>query len=176
MSKQQTGTTLIFTLIILTVILFSSLAMYRSSESNTVVAGNIAFKQSATASGDIGVTLSIDTLTAVDDPETTVVNQYYAVQQPTDNYGIPTTVDWDQVPSTMIGNNQVQHVIERLCTGALPIADTSSQCYTAGAAQISSKKIGSTALANNAIFFRVTVRVTGPKNTMSFIQSILRQS
>ena len=174
--KQQKGSTLMFSLVILTVILMATLAMYRASETTTSIAGNIAFKQAASSSGDIGVTESIATILGLVNAEVTLANRYYAVQQPVDNFGIPSTVDWAQVASTQVGNNNVQTVIERLCSGALPIIDSSTQCYTASADSANSKKVGSSFASSNAIYYRVTVRITGPKNTLSFIQAILRRS
>lgn len=173
---RQEGSVLVFSLIVLGALFISTLAMYRSTETTTIVAGNISFKQAASTTGDIGVNWSVSAMQAVGDSNVTVANQYYAVQQPIDGNGLPTTVDWAQVASQQVGNYTIQYVIERLCTGTLPISDPQTACYQKQTSQNGSKKVGAQAYVSHSMFYRVTVRVSGPKNTTSFIQAILQET
>lgn len=170
---RQQGTVMVIILIILAVLVVSSLAFVTSTQSTTMVAGNIAFKDSASAVGDIGVELAMTALSGIGNQETNVPNQYYATQQPVDNNGIPTTVNWDNVPTTNFQNYAVQYVVERLCTGTLPIADTERSCNSGENLSGTSKKVGGSQYSSTIMYYRVTARVIGPKNSTSFIQAIL---
>ncbi len=57
--RSQRGVILIITLIVLVAMTLASIAMVRSVDTSTVIAGNLAFKQSATASGDAGLEAAI---------------------------------------------------------------------------------------------------------------------
>jgi Tfp pilus assembly protein PilX len=62
-TKQQ-GMVLFFALIALVVMSLAAVALIRSVDTNTMIAGNLGFKQSATVSADSGVETAIDWLGA----------------------------------------------------------------------------------------------------------------
>jgi len=175
MLKKEQGSALLIVLIILSILIVSSLSLVTSTQSTTVVAGNIAFKSGASSIADIGVAQAITTLTGITNLEVAVPNQYFPTQQPVDINGIPTTVTWSSVPTITVQNYSLQFVIDRLCIGTTPIANISTSCTTALASQASSKKVGGAAFNVPLVFFRVTALVTGPKNSTSYIQAILQQ-
>jgi type IV pilus assembly protein PilX len=172
--KKQAGSSLIIVVIALTLLLIISIAYIRSSNVASLVAGNFAFKTAATQAADIGIEQAFNALKSLTSPDTSIANQYYATAQAVDNNGLPSNVNWAQVPSSTFQLYKVQYILERLCTGNLPVANVSTQCALASPPDNGSNKIGTPTYKNTAeIYYRVTVRVTGPKNTLSFIQAIL---
>ena len=113
--------------------------------------------------------------------------RYYARVQPEDPDGAP-FIDWASgtIPVTTVNTSyQVQYVIERLCTAdtsipvALPVPATmdraADRCHTTTADPGASKKGGGTIQPDMpvAVMYRVTTRVTGPRNATSITQTIL---
>lgn len=62
--KQQRGISLIVVLIGLVIISFAAVALLRSTDTATLIAGNLGFKKTALASGDAGSEAAITWLTA----------------------------------------------------------------------------------------------------------------
>lgn len=62
--KKQTGISLIVVLIGLVIISFAAVALLRSTDTATLIAGNLGFKKSALASGDAGSEVAIAWLNA----------------------------------------------------------------------------------------------------------------
>lgn len=171
--KRQTGSSLVIVVILLVILMISALALVRSSETVGQVAGNIAFKQAATEAADVGVAAATNWLAAMANADAAVAGVYYATRQAVDAYGLP-TVDWTPVPASDVSTFRVQYVIERMCQGPLPVATPTSQCLTSQSNQDGSKKVGSPAYSGvAAVYYRVTVRVQGPRNSESFVQSLL---
>jgi hypothetical protein len=89
--------------------------------------------------------------------------------------GTATPIDWSSVPvaDTRAGN-AIRVVIDRLCTGATPIADPAASCFheasNDGASQSINKQVFTSV---TMVYYRVTVQVTGPRNTVSMVQAIL---
>lgn len=171
--KRQQGASLIIVVILLVILMISALALVRSSETVGAVAGNVAFKQAATEAGDVGIAASTTWLAALANAEAAVAGVYYATRQNVDGYGLP-VIDWSPVPQTSVNTFKVQYVVERLCQGPTPVANLTAQCLTTQNQQGGSKKMGSPSYSGNtAVYYRVTVRVKGPRNSESFVQSLL---
>jgi hypothetical protein len=97
---------------------------------------------------------------------------YYALQQTTDTSGVP-SVTWSDMATVTKGTYQYQYVVERMCTGALPVVDSSTNCTVKQTQSVSAKQIGAAQLNGvNGIYYRVTVHVTGPHQSESFIQAM----
>jgi Tfp pilus assembly protein PilX len=171
--RAQRGTSLIIVVILLVILMVSALALVRSSETAGAVAGNVAFKQAATDAADIGIASAASWLGALANADAAVAGVYYATQQNVDGYGLP-AVDWTPVPAATVNTFRVQYVVERLCQGPTPVANVTAQCLTNQSQQAGSKKVGSPSYSGTtAVFYRVTVRVRGPRNSESFVQSLL---
>lgn len=106
-----------------------------------------------------------------------------------DANGLP-PINWDNtgnIPITTIDGNDFQFVVERLCTAGVPVTlgspvkyndSTKARCALfKEEIKPPSKKIGVTSspaeLAN--VMYRVTVRVRGPRNTTTFVQSVIER-
>lgn len=194
--ERQQGVVLVVTLIVLVAMTLAGVALMRSVDTSTVIAGNLSFKQSATASGDAGVEQAITWLTANTGAleQDAAGNGYYATSQNAlDLTGNKTPgddrddLDWSSSGSAKAlakdnAGNQVTYVIHRMCDNAGPL--NGATCATAetvmgGSSQGSSRQMltyqpgawdGTVA---NRGFYRITARVTGPRNTTSFIQVVV---
>jgi Tfp pilus assembly protein PilX len=172
-APRQAGASLIVVLIVLAVLLIGGIALLRSGEISALVAGNVAFKEAATQSGEVGISNAARAIDAMVDMDVDVPRAYYATRQPEDAQGLPKGVDWAAVPAVTVGNGKVQYVIERMCTVA-PVADPVTSCMVREQAAAGSSKAGAPAYAGLAqVYYRVTVRVVGPKNTTSFLQAMV---
>ncbi len=174
--QAQRGITLVISLIVLVALTLAGIALVRSVDTGNVIAGNFAFRQTALQATDAGIEAAFTQMPTImaaslDAP---IANQYFPLMQPLDGDGIPTTVNWDAVPSQNVSGYIVRHVIERLCNGTLPVTDIQNNCVVDQAQNVGSKKQGSSVFTTaNAVNYRVTVRVEGPRNTVSMAQAVL---
>lgn len=183
---RQRGVVLFIALIALVVMTLAGIALVRSVDTGNVIAGNFAFKQGTVQAGDIGVELAYTALQNIVGTtlDTNIPGQYFATMQATDGAGIPTSIAWASVTCrdatgaivscTDQSLYRVQYVIDRLCTGALPITDKQKQCYHDAPTGGGSKKADAVSFSGaTTIYYRVTVRVLGPRETVSFVQAVI---
>jgi type IV pilus assembly protein PilX len=195
-SRRERGATLFVALIVLVAMSLAGIALMRSVDTNVLIAGNLAFRQGATAGGDWGVEDARAWITAhaadlgKDLPPG--ASFYYANwQESLDLIGNNPAVDdfkWDppdtgKEPADLgfdSAGNRVQYVIHRLCDTAGAPNDV--QCVKSSISAPTStpdqtKRIGpgpdGPITQGTAVFYRVTVRITGPRNTVSFVQAVL---
>ena len=187
------GAVLILTLIVLVVMIIASVAMVRSVDITTQIAGNLAFRQSGVQAADSGVELARKWLmTGGADLTRDQAPSYYstwsggvtgtpAIFDPVN----PATFKWDgktTLPVDAAGNT-VAYVVHRMCQSAGDPGDPSNNCITAPtSASGNSNRIkeggefactGSNCTASSNPYYRITVKVTGPHNTVSYIQSVI---
>ncbi len=110
---------------------------------------------------------------------------YYATKRATDAAGMPyatatsvatpTPIDWNAVGATTTAQGYaVRYVIDRWCEGNLPITNIPGDCSVDVTAATGSKKAGAPVFAtSNLVAYRITVHVTGPRNNVSFVQSLV---
>lgn len=172
-ARSQRGASLIVVLIVLAVMLVGSLAMLRSTEVSGLVAGNVSFKEAATQATDIGISDAAKALDAMTNTDTNIANVYYATRQPEDSDGLPTTINWSSVATSAVGNYSIQRVVERLCQ-VTPVADPLTDCMVRDGTAAGSNKAGSQPYTNPAtVYYRITVRVTGPKSATAYVQALV---
>lgn len=190
--KAQRGVILFVALIVLVAMSLTGIALMRSVDTNLLVAGNLAFRQGATAASDWGVesaraylknslTGAPDALNA-DSPGLGYFSTWQQTVDPTN-----AAFDWS-TKSVEVGTdsagNTVRYVVHRMCgnPGAASTAATNcvktSALGLAGAADTSTKGqpvygVGGMAL-HGQTYYRVTVRILGPRNTLSYVQAILK--
>jgi Tfp pilus assembly protein PilX len=191
--RKERGVILFIALIVLVAMSLAGIALMRSVDTNVLIAGNVAFRQGATMAGDWGIEDARTWLEANkggtilhnDQP----VSYYWANWQTgKDLVGVGTTADdydWSQARNlgTDAGGNEVRFVIHRMCTAAGAPSSPGANCMRStvgagGAGGLGSPKeeaaVGSGALSTTgSVFYRVTVRVAGPRNTFSYVQAIL---
>ncbi len=195
----QRGATLIFVLILLVAMLIGGVSLVRSVDTGLIIAGNLAFKRTTTHAGDMGIEQArtwLQGVTAADLENDNPVFGYYATRQSAvkDFSGMGTAeytddIDWNNdrseapakvrsFPKDAYGNT-ISYVIHRMCDGTGTPGTTGNPCesYTPKGSSTSSTRgpaYGSGALSGQrAYLYRITVRVIGPRNTRSIVQSVI---
>lgn len=195
--RLQRGVVLVLTLIVLVALTLAGLALVRSVDTSGLIAGNLAFKQSAAVSADAGVEAAITWLAehgsslTEDQPE----SGYYATSQDRlDLTGNQTpddsddNLDWSEedevnmLAKDRVGN-QVSFVIHRMCdrTGALDSASCSTEESRMGGSseggnrQMLTYQPGSWEMVANRGVYRITVRVSGPRSNVAYAQAVISQ-
>ncbi len=187
---RQEGAVLFIAMISLVVMILAAIALMRATGTAGTISGNMAFKEAATQAADTGVELAFAAMPNIisTSVESDIANQYFATQQPVDSKGMPTTIDWTKVachdnsgnPSNATiscsdkSSYRVQYVIDRQCTGTLPIVNIVNQCVVQSLQADGSHKAGGVNFTGaTKVFYRVTVRVLGPRDTSSLVQASL---
>lgn len=185
---RQQGVVLMIALIMLVAMTLAGIALVRSTDTTNIIAGNLAFKQGATSSGDRGTEAAINWLAANSSGTALHSNDFangYAATRAS-----ASAQTWDAFwTNTLAGQakqvgttedaagNTVWYAIERLCNATGDPVSTGVDCsvpQTVTSTSGSSKGAGFVALNyNSQIFYRVTSRVLGPRNTVSYIQAIV---
>lgn len=193
----QKGVVLFIALIVLVAMTMAGIALVRSVDTANVIAGNFAFKQATLQAADIGVEAAVAALPNIIaasleshlTPAATSTNPnywYYATRRELDSQGVPTTkeygaagtataINWNNLPvASAVAGNSVQIVIDRLCQGPPPVTDIQGKCFADAPAGGGTKKAGAVVFSGTTtVYYRVTVRVSGPRNTVSMVQAIL---
>jgi Tfp pilus assembly protein PilX len=202
--KGQQGVVLFIALIALLVMSLAAVVLVRSVDTSTLIAGNLAFKQAATASADAGVATAVPWMVSTQaaqgskDPwldathafnKDDAANGYYSsIATPAVLTDAATWAATASLPGTgknfdVYGydsstGNTVRYIIQRMCRTANQVI-TVANCLLSDAAEENGSKrgrlsheagLGSGATTGSPIY-RITARVTGPKNSVSYIQA-----
>ncbi|MCC6611528.1 MAG: hypothetical protein IT515_17880 [Burkholderiales bacterium] len=184
--RSQRGVVLFIALIVLVAMTMVGLAVMRASGGSTLLAGNLSFRQNATIAGDLGLEAARAWLTA-QGPVTLENNDaasgYYATWDKAFNPVTLPLASWhDPVLATDAAGNKVRYVIHRMCALAgaitLPSAPPNQECVTLADPGKSGSKGGVTygekALTGTSQpYYRITARIDGPKNTVSYVQAMM---
>lgn len=154
---KQRGVSLFFALIALLVISLAAVALIRSVDTSTLIAGNLAFKQAATSSGDAGIEAAVAWLTTTESGNKTinVLNNtahpfnntgglvgflnpgYYSSTDPAVSLTDGTGIQWSNTDSVLVGTdasgNTTRYVIQRMCRTP-NVAIQNANCLFSGAA------------------------------------------
>jgi type IV pilus assembly protein PilX len=199
----QAGIVLFLAMIALVVMSLAAVALIRSVDTNSMIAGNLTYKQTAAISSSFGIESMADfigpqSLTYGNTND--AANGYYAVCSTFDGSstdrcsGGNLTADASWVAGTksrlasdtLAGiaagkdayGNTIQYIVERMChTAGTP---STANCLEAASdpsngtfnIQNETRVFGGTPPTDSPIY-RVTVRITGPKNTISYIQAFI---
>lgn len=185
---RQAGVVLMMALIVLVAMTLAGIALVRSVDTSNVIAGNLAFQQSATHAGDAGTEAAVTWLQANNTGTTLYANilaQGYAASRQDPAAGQSWADFWSAVlvPAGQVvtlapdaAGNTVSYTIQRLCNA---VGDPTSGVGCAvtqsvGAMASSSRTAGTVALLYaSQIYYRVTTRIAGPRNTVSYVQTIV---
>lgn len=200
MKNKQKGSSLLFTLIVLVAMLFGAIALFKSTDVSTVVAGNLAFKEASVNASDIAVRKAFEQLKAITDPDADipvsagVVGGYYAIQRKVSSDGIVcsglaysvtgtdcnnSTMSWGKGISVGVaGTDTVYYIIDRLCNAASPGANINSSCLVDSpyVPECHMADLSKCPVAPPAISYRISVKITGPNKTESYVQVSMSQS
>lgn len=197
-NNQQKGMVLFLALIALVVMSLAAASLVRNVDTNTTIAGNLAFKQSAVAAADAGVEAAFGWLQTTANANLTVLNNnrpangYFAVipdlhQAPPyteinleDPAELRTNATWaNGVTIAGLGDgNTITYIIQRMCLQQLDPEDTANSCLFGDVPTGGEDLTGGDQYKRGQNFnvvaspmYRVTVRVQGPKNTESYVQA-----
>lgn len=171
--RGQRGVTILVVLVLLTVMMLGGLALARMTEVGTLAAGNAAYREASLQASEVGLNEVFALVRAVGDENIAVDTWYRPTTLATDASGLP-VVDWNALPELTVGQFSVRYVADRICEGALPVAEPLRQCLVKQLPQLGSADYSKEKLdPPNAKQFRVTIRVTGPKNTQTWVQSMV---
>ncbi|MBS0309611.1 MAG: hypothetical protein JSS58_11675 [Proteobacteria bacterium] len=206
--RSQQGIVLVIVLIVLVAMTMAGIALMRSVNTSTLVAGNLAFRQSTLASADIGVEQAIYWLQA---NPAQLNNSLTTAGYSANILGVPKTADgtawnayWNNtldttpvarpvlgapvssgavwtLPTDSAGNT-VSYVIHRLCNqdgdrnapgGTVQCLASASSSGTDGDNKgvVGGGGVSGAGIGNKQIYYRITTRVEGPRNTVSYVQT-----
>ena len=170
--RAPRGVTMLMVLLLLSVMLIGGMALARITEIGSLAAGNSSYREASLQASEVGLNTAYAAVRTVVNEEANAGSWYWATIQPADVAGIP-TVNWAAAPELMAGIYNVRYVVERMCN-TTPVTSTLRQCLVRQAPQVDSNKFGQEALdPPNSRQFRITVRVTGPKDTQTWVQSLV---
>lgn len=181
--RKQGGVSLVIALIALLAMTLAGFALIRAVDTANVISGNLAFRQATLHATDVGVETALATLGTIvtTSPDANYPSgcasgacNYYPTKQAVNSAGIPTAIDWTLVPGTSVDSSYaVQYVIDRLCDGPTPVTDITAKCMHTTGLSVGSKKAGAVSFTSaQQVYFRATIRVVGPRNTVSIVQAL----
>lgn len=188
--RAQRGLVVFVSLIVLVAMTLAGLAVMRSSGTAILTAGNLAFKQNTVISGDAGIEQALTNYLRVAGPvslqnDGPAGSGYYATWlipgAPPTEFDPITWTGWGDpgkraAAGVDVAGNSVSYVIHRMCMNPGPV-DQDNCVVLQGDLTGGSK--GGTAYGEKAIkgetmpWFRITARIVGPKNTVSYVQSMV---
>jgi Tfp pilus assembly protein PilX len=192
--RKQRGVVLFFAMIALVVMSLAAVALIRSVDTSTMIAGNLAFKQTATNSGTGGIETALAWLDSQQsssntDPLTNgthpfnsnhTANGYYSSFNA--NLNIFDNATWNSLTETVDDSgNKIKTIIQRMCRVSIPNTPAKdAECLKSGVSlnKSSTSVVGSAAFcksncssSGSPIMMRITVRTSGLKNTVSYLQA-----
>ncbi len=191
--RRPDGVALITALIVLLAMTLAGLAIMRSTFTSTRIAGNLAFQQAATQSADVGIEAAIAWLEA-NRGGTRLHNHInigsgepvgYFARREDPAAGQSWQTYWDTVIASTArvntlpadgAGNQVSWVVHRLCNAVGdPIAGAGCEATPElTGSESGSRGSGVVQLLTEAQrYYRITARVDGPRNTVSFVQVVV---
>ncbi len=183
---RQQGVVLMIALIMLVAMSLAGVALMRSVETAVIVAGNFAFKEAGVMVADRGIQEAARWVSS-NSAGSTLYNDnpgqgYFSALPPTD----PDYFDLGTWSSSVVmdggtpdaSGNVVRYVIHRMCIlPATPWDDPNQSCgrqTSRSTSEGGSKRRDAPLFEGPPIlYYRVTTRVDGPRNTVTVIQSSL---
>ena len=189
-AKRQRGTVLFIALIVLVAMTLAGIAIMRSVDTATLIAGNLAFKQATIQSADNGVEQAYQWLLA---NRTVLANTnlgagYYSSRPGSEpDWNDPLTWTSAATVGTDAAGNTTSYVIHRLCNcpdtlyNGTCASGSAQQCALTTASNVApppgqgdSFAVGASGyLEDPKAYYRITVRTQGPRNTTSYVQSMV---
>lgn len=208
--RRQHGVTLLIALIVLVALTMASIAMMRSVDTSTVLAGNIGFRQSAVNAADQGIQAGynwvLGQITGAALNSDAPANGYFSsvpAGETPDWYTNPNV--WTNAPtcsganntgsacnsfavggtSKDLAGNTLSYLVHRLC----PVPNCAPNASCGGVTNVCGQSLSSATLSGEgmdqsspnyftsppSVHYRVTVRAVGPRNSVAYIQTLMRQ-
>lgn len=180
-AANQRGVVMFVALAVLILMTLAGLAMLRQMGGSVSIAGNLAFKQNATSVADIGTETAIaflrtNTTLQSNQPGAGYYSSWHKADvDPASYFVAPALIA--TAPTFDAGNgNTVSYVIHRLCEFPNLDANAPTQhCSRSGDEKPTNKGFPTGVVTSPGLspYFRITTRVTGPRNTVSYVQVVM---
>lgn len=199
-NSRQRGVVLFIALIVMVAMSLAAIALIRSVDTTSIAIGNLAFRKASIHPANLAIEDAVAGLHAAANTGGGARITDRRADDPTQNYwsthdrawddpiGVPTPLQTKaaalalqrQLPPDGAGNT-ITYIIERMCYADAPNISLDKSTTGTWCDMMAPKgALGATIndplappLPNQG-FYRVTVRVDGPRNTVSFVQAILR--
>jgi Tfp pilus assembly protein PilX len=170
--RVQRGVTILVVLLLMSVMVLGGMALARMTEIGTLATGNNAAREASLQASEVGINTAFVATQGLATEENNAGTWYWATTQAADANGMP-NVAWDAAPEIVVGSYRVRYIVERLCNVA-PVTDTLRQCLVRQVPQVSSSRVGHEEVdPPNTRQFRITVRVLGPKDAETWVQTLV---
>jgi Tfp pilus assembly protein PilX len=191
---RQGGVILVIALIVLVAMTLAAIGMTRSIDTANLVAGNLSFKQSSLSAADKGIEAGYQWVLAR--AGTTALNNtdlsagFYS-SKPGSEPDWTISSSWADAVELNGGaadaaGNVISYVIHRMCTepnttyNGVGAGGEANQCAlstgaggSSGGASMAVGAPGITGPSQQMVYYRITARAQGPKNTASYVQSMV---
>ncbi len=189
--RAQQGVVLIVALVVLVAMSLGGIAIMRSVDTSTLIAGNIAFKNRSRQSADVGIEAAVTWITANQSNlnSDNTGSGYYSSVSNTSPFVWTSANSWATAGKVNSGNpdvsgNVVEYVIHRLCDlPGVGVSATNQLCASdagAGGTTYEAPSEGSSSAggvspfsAKSKMYLRIIVRSMGPRNATSYLQAMV---
>jgi type IV pilus assembly protein PilX len=187
-SSRQHGMSLLVTLLAMLILSVSAVALIHSFDTSLLLAGNLAFKRDLVNEGERGMAAAIvlfDSGALADDSARTadlLTSNYSSRILEVNARGIPlvlindTTFSGAHMSAADIADSttgvKIRTVIDRQCADAGSF-DATSCVYTPSTSDVGGTNWVKKAGSDYMPVYRISVRVSGPRNTQVFLQTTL---
>jgi Tfp pilus assembly protein PilX len=179
--RPQKGVALIVVMISLIIMLTTVISIFRNTSAGLNIVGNMGFKQNANSVGDGGVEVARAWLMVQAVEGLTSSHAAAGYFETWDTSFDPVAYDWTASNHSALATaddgtgNAVRYVIHRMCSVTGTIDAIGQQCVYAPSANAGGGSYqlggGATGLGTSKKpVYRVTARVLGPRNTLSYSQ------
>lgn len=194
--RRQRGIVLFIALIVMVAMTLAAIALIRSVDTTNTAVGNLAFRQASILPANYAVETAAASLFITENNGGAIVDptkddkalNYYATFKRTDNkIGVPKDLQTYAAARALTvqlkddAENLITYVIERMCDDKSLVKPGDGVAALTWCDMMPPKQSPGTTVNDPdlikfppAPFYRVTVRVDGPKNTASFLQADLR--
>ena len=183
---NQRGVVLLIALIILVALTLSAVALVRSMDTTNLIAGNMSFNQSAVLAGERSTELAManwlqPNIGAGDvDLHSHSLGNGYRATRADPAAGVSWDAFWTATLAAQAVNgapdaagNTVSYVIHRLCDSVGPPKYANCAKPPAVNTGGSQGPGGPAPVVYSQVYYRITTRISGPRNTVAYIQTIV---
>lgn len=199
--RKQDGVVLIMALIVLVALTLAALALTRSTYTSNAIAGNMAFQQATTHLADEGVEAAVawlennngvasasctgGTVLACDQIQQGYLSSHQEPQNESWASFWDTTLSSSavtvQTSNPASADSTVSYVIQRMCsqsgqdsqatTNDCTVSPTASSSTCSGGSSCDAGQVNLNSISQ--VYYRITVKVSGPRNTQSYVQAMV---
>jgi Tfp pilus assembly protein PilX len=196
-ARRQRGIVLFIALLVMVALGLASIALMRSTDTATTATGNLVLKQAATSAVDRGIEKAIHALWEVTPAPDRTAHQptqnYYACVRGTTGACLTANSPVPKIPDLLLksggcagtglatdlvatddAGNKSCYVVERMCLNPGPAVRSNCNLSTSNFGADAGTQHYTGLIRAGDAYYRVTVRVEGPRNTVTYAQATLR--